>query len=76
MATKSVHNVSDPVPSPNQPYTTTEEPVTMANEFVHGDSNEALNLNDDEIQQVIESNDNKDTSKKSLNDIKKKLKTF
>jgi hypothetical protein len=27
----------------------------MANEFVHGDSNEALNLNDDEIQQFIES---------------------
>jgi hypothetical protein len=29
-----------------------------------GDSNEALNLNDDEIQQFIESNDNKNTSRK------------
>jgi hypothetical protein len=27
----------------------------MANEFVYGDSNEALNLNDDDIQQFIES---------------------
>jgi hypothetical protein len=36
----------------------------MANEFVYGDSNEALNLNDDEIQQFIESNDNKNTSRK------------
>jgi hypothetical protein len=41
----------------------------MANEFVHGDSNEAFNLNDDEIQQFIESNDNKNTSKKTINDI-------
>jgi uncharacterized protein YneR len=31
---------------------------------VYGDSNEALNLNDDEIQQFIESNDNKNTSRK------------
>ena len=77
MATKSVHSVSDLVPSPTQPYTTEEPgPLTMANEFVHGDSNEALNLNDDEIQQFIESNDNKNTSKKTLNDIKKKLKIF
>jgi hypothetical protein len=43
----------------------------LANEFVHGDSNEALSLNDDEIQQFIESNDNKNTSKKTLNDIQK-----
>jgi hypothetical protein len=43
----------------------------MANEFVHGESNEALNLNDDEIQQFIESNDNKTTSKKTLKDIQK-----
>jgi hypothetical protein len=43
----------------------------MANEFVHGDCNEALTLNDDEIKQFIESNDNKNTSKKTLNDIKK-----
>ena len=71
MATESVHSVSDPVPSPTQPYTTEEPgPLTMANEFVHGDSNEALHLNDDEIQQFIESNDNKNTSKKTLNDIK------
>ena len=77
MATKSVHSVSDPVPSPTQPYTTEEPgPLTMTNEFVHGDSNEALNLNDDEIQQFIESNDNKHTSKKTLNDIKIKLKIF
>ena len=48
MANKSVHSVSDPVPSPTQPYTTEEPgPLTMANEFVHGESNETLNLNDD-----------------------------
>jgi hypothetical protein len=77
MANKSVHSVSDPLPSPTQPFTTEEPgPLTMANEFVHGDSNEALNLNDDEIQQFIESNDNKNTSKKTLNDIKIKLKIF
>jgi hypothetical protein len=65
MATESVHSVSDPVPSPTQLYTTEEPgPLTMANEFVYGDSNEALNLNDDEIQQFIESNDNKNTSRK------------
>ena len=56
MATESVHSVSDPVPSPTQPYITEEPgPLTMANEFVYGDSNEALNLNDDDIQQFIES---------------------
>jgi hypothetical protein len=72
MATESMHSVSDPVPSPTQLYTTEEPgPLTMANEFVHVDSNEALNLNDDEIQQFIESNDNRNTSKKTLNDIKK-----
>jgi hypothetical protein len=72
MATESVHNVSDLVPSPTQPYTTEgPSPLTMANEFVHGDSNEDLNLNDDEIQQFIESNDNKNTPKKTLNDINK-----
>ena len=72
MATESMHSVSDPVPSPTQPYTTEEPgPLTMATEFVHGDCNEALNLNDDEIQQFIESNDNKNTSKKTLNDIQK-----
>ena len=55
MATESMHSVSDPVPSPTQPYTTEEPgPLTMENESVHGDSNEALNLNDDEIQQFIE----------------------
>ena len=72
MANESVHSVSDPVRSPTQPYTT-EEPghLTMANVIVHGDCNEVLNLNDDEIQQFIESNDNKNTSKKTLNDIKK-----
>ena len=72
MATESMHSVSDPVPSPTQPYITEEHgPLTMANEFVHGDFNEALSLNDDEIKQFIESNDNKNTSKKTLNDIKK-----
>jgi len=71
MATESMHSVSDPVPSSTQPYTTVEPgPLTMANELVHGDSNEALNRHDDEIQQFIESNDNKNTSKKTLNDIK------
>jgi hypothetical protein len=72
MATESVHSVSDPVPSPTQPYTTEEPgPLTMANAIVHGDSNEVLNLNDDEIQLFIEFNDKKNTSKKTLNDIKK-----
>ena len=60
MANKSVHSVSDPVPSPTQPYTTEEPgPLTMANAIVHGDSNEVLNLNDDEIQLFIEFNDKK-----------------
>jgi hypothetical protein len=63
MATESVHSVSDPVPIPTQPYTTEEPgPLTMANAIVNGDSNEVLNLNDDEIQLFIESNDNKNTS--------------
>ena len=44
MATESVHSVSDPVPSPTQPYTTEEPgPLTMANEIVHGDCNEVNN---------------------------------
>ena len=43
----------------------------MANAIVNGDSNEVLNLNDDEIQLFIEFNDKKNTSKKTLNDIKK-----
>ena len=72
MATESMHSVSHLVPSPTQPYTREEPgPLTMANEFVHGVSNEALSLNDDEIQQFIESNDTKNTSKKTLNDIQK-----
>ena len=36
MATESMHSVSDPVPSPTQPYTTEEHgSFTMANELVH-----------------------------------------
>jgi hypothetical protein len=77
MAPESMHSVTDPVPSPTQPYTIEDPgPLTMATAFIHGDCNEALALNDDEIKQFIGSNDNKNTSKKTLNDIQKKLQTF